>query len=132
MLYGLTLLNERQETFFIGLFESDAIARQTAERYRSAVPGFRDFPCTYHITEKQVIGEINFSRKVYMIWGWDEDQEGRDVGVWSSDCYAERQEAERALAAVKQSMHKGEWSIDPYSVGQCRWAEGYVRILNPE
>ena len=42
MLYSLSLLNEWQEGFFIGLFESHEKARQVAEHYLSAVPGFRD------------------------------------------------------------------------------------------
>ena len=47
MLYSLSLFNERQEGFFIGLFASRAKARRTAEHYLFAVPGFRDYPCTY-------------------------------------------------------------------------------------
>lgn len=40
VLYSLTLFNQWQEGFFIGLFESHEYAQQTAERYLSAVPGF--------------------------------------------------------------------------------------------
>ena len=51
LLYSLMLFNERQEGFFIGLFESSEKARQVAEYYLSALPGFRDYPCTYEVTE---------------------------------------------------------------------------------
>ena len=58
MLYSLSLFNEWQEGFFIGLFVSHERARQVAEYYLSVLPGFRDYPCTYEITEKPVIGVI--------------------------------------------------------------------------
>lgn len=75
LLYSLMIFNERLEGFFIGLFESSEKARQAAEHYLSALPGFRDYPCTYEITEKLVVGIIGQSQKVHMIWGWDEDAE---------------------------------------------------------
>ena len=76
LLYSLMLFNERQEGFFIGLFESTEKARKVAEHYLSALPGFRDYPCTYEITEKPVIGTAGPSQTVYMICGWDEDTDG--------------------------------------------------------
>lgn len=97
MLYSLSLFNERQEGFFIGLFASKEEARQMAEHYLSAVPGFRDYPCTWEITEKTVIGTIGLSRKVHMIWGWDEGADGNETGIWSSHCYADVAAARRAL-----------------------------------
>lgn len=44
LLYSLMIFNERLEGFFIGLFESSEKARQAAEHYLSALPGFRDYP----------------------------------------------------------------------------------------
>ena len=41
MLYSLSLFNEWQEGFFIGLFESNEKAQQVAEHYLSAVPEAR-------------------------------------------------------------------------------------------
>ena len=73
LLYSLMIFNERLEGFFIGLFESSEKARQAAEHYLSVLPGFRDYPCTYEITEKLVVGIIGQSQIVHMIWGWDED-----------------------------------------------------------
>ena len=132
MLYSLSLLNERQEGFFIGLFESSEKARQVAEHYLSAVPDFRDYPCTYEITEKTVIGTAGPSQKVRMIWGWDEDEDGNETGIWSSDCYADEQNAQRALDEARQHMTKQAWSLDTYRIGQCHWTEGFVRIFGPE
>lgn len=78
LLYSLMIFNERLEGFFIGVFESSEKARQVAEHYLSALPGFRDYPCTYEITEKLVVGTIGQSQKVHMIWGWDEDENGNE------------------------------------------------------
>lgn len=127
LLYSLMLFNERQEEFFIGLFESTEKARQVAEHYLSALPGFRDYPCTYEITEKLVVGTIGQSQKVYMIWGWDEDAEGDETDVWSSACYADFEEAQRAMGEAQQQMSRQEWSLDTYRVGQRHWTEGFAR-----
>ena len=132
MLYSLSLFNERQEGFFIGLFASKEEARQGAEHYLSAVPGFRDYPCTCEITEKTVVGTIGPSQKVHMIWDWDEDEDGNETGIWSSDCYADEAAARRALADAKQRMRRQAWSLDTYQIGQCHWTEGFVRIFGPE
>lgn len=132
MLYSLSLFNERHEGFFIGLFASKEEARQVAEHYLSAVPGFRDYPCTWEITEKTVVGTIGPSQKVHMIWGWDEDEDGNETGIWSSDCYADEAAARRALADAKQRMRRQAWSLDTYRIGQCHWTEGFVRIFGSE
>lgn len=128
MLYSLSLFNEGHEGFFIGLFPSREGARQTAEHYLSAVPGFRDYPCTYEITEKPVIGTAGPSQTVHMIWGWDEDADGTETGIWSSGRYANEQDAQRALDEARQRMKKQMWSLDAYRIGQCHWTEGFVRI----
>lgn len=129
MLYSVSLFNERKEGFFIGLFASSVEARQVAEHYLSAVPGFRDYPCTYEITEKTVVGSVGPSGKIHVIWGWDEDEDGNETGIWSSGCYADCGDAQRALAEAKRHMRKQEWSLDTYQIGQCHWTEGFVRIF---
>lgn len=132
LLYSLMLFNERQEGFFIGLFESTEKARQVAERYLSAFPGFRDYPCTYEITEKLVVGTIGQSQKVHMIWGCDENEDGSETGIWSSTCYADEQNAQQGLAEARRSMNKQEWSLDIYLIGQCHWTEGFARVFPSE
>lgn len=132
LLYSLMIFHERLEGFFIGLFESSEKARQVAEHYLSAAPGFRDYPCTYEITEKLVIGTVGQSRRVYMIWGWDEDTEGNETDVWSSACYADFSEAQRVMDAAKWRMIKQEWSLDIYQIGQCHWIEGFARAFSSE
>ena len=132
LLCSLILFNERQEGFFIGLFESAEKAQQVAEHYLSALPGFRDYPCTYEIIEKLVVGTIGQSQKVYMIWSWDEDAEGDETDVWSSACYADLSEAQRAIDTAKRRMNKQEWSLDTYRVGQRHWTEGFARVSSSE
>ena len=129
LLYSLMISNDRLEGFFIGLFESSEKARQVAEHYLSALPGFRDYPCTYEITEKLVVGIIGQSQKVHMIWGWDEDAEGDETDVWSSACYADEQNAQQALEEARRSMKKQEWSLDTYQIGQRHWTEGFARVF---
>ena len=132
LLYSLMLFNERQEGFFIGLFESSEKARRMAEHYLSAVPGFCDYPCTYEITEKPVIGTIAPVGTVHMIWGWDENAEGDETDVWSSPCYVDFSEAHRAMDAAKRRMNKQEWSLDTYQIGQGHWTEGFARVTSSE
>ena len=130
LLYSLMLFNERQEGFFIGLLESSEKDRRMADNYLSAVPGFCDYPCTYEITEKPVIGNIAPVGTVHMIWGWDENAEGDETDVWSSACYADISEAPRAMDAAKRRMNKQEWSLDTYLIGKCHWTEGFARVFS--
>ena len=111
LVYSLIIFNDRLEGFFIGLFESSEKARQVAEHYLSALPGFRDYPCTY------------------MIWGWDEDEDGNEAAVWSSDCYADYADAQRALVVARRQLNKQDWSLDTYQVGQRHWTEGFARVF---
>lgn len=129
MLYSLTIYNEMNEGFFIGLFKSYEKARQIAQNYLSTVSGFRDYPCIYEITEKQVIGTINNSMKVHVIWGWNEDREGHNIDIWCSDCYANLKDAEQIMADAKKNFKKQEWSLDTYLIEQCYWTDGFVRIF---
>lgn len=132
LLYSLMMLNERLEGFLIGRFESKADARQVAEYYLSSVPGFRDCPYTYEITEKTVVGTAAPFGTVHMIWRWDEDTEGSEVDIWSSDCYTDYADAQRVLADAGQRLNRRGWSMDTYRVGQCHLTEGFVRIFDPE
>ena len=129
MLYSLTIYNEMKEGFFIGLFKSYEQTRQTAHHYLSNVSGFRDYPCVYEITEKQVIGTISPSMKVYMIWGWNEDYEGNNIDIWCSDCYANRKDAEQIMEDAKHYLNKQEWSLDTYLIDECHWTDGFIRIF---
>ena len=67
-----------------------------------------------------------------MIWGWDEDEDGTETGIWSSTCYADEQDAQQALEEARRSMNKQEWSLDTYLIGQCYWSEGFVRVFRLE
>jgi len=64
-----------------------------------------------------------------MIWGWDEDEDGTETGIWSSTCYADEQNAQQALEEARRSMKKQEWSLDTYQIGQRHWTEGFARVF---
>ena len=74
-----------------------------------------------------MVGTIGQSQKVHMIWGWDEDEGGTETGIWSSACYADKQNAQQTLEKARRSMNKQEWSLDTYRVGQRHWTEGFAR-----
>lgn len=67
--------------------------------------------------------------KVYVVWGWNENQEGYDTDIWCSDCYTDREEAEKVLADTKQCLNRQEWSLDGYPINQCHWTDGFVRMF---
>lgn len=56
MLYQLILTDPElsydsySEDFYIGLFETEKQAEDTAQYYLKNIKGFCDFPCTYRIT----------------------------------------------------------------------------------
>lgn len=129
-LYSLTMYNEWQEGFFIGLFASRGQAEQVGQEYLRDVPGFRDYPCTCEVTEKRVLGEPGPDHRVYLIWGWDEAPDGREEKIWCSECYTDPIQARAELEAARQRLPRQEWSLDCYQVGQRLWTEGFVRIAS--
>lgn len=55
------------EDFHIGLFETETQAEDTAQYYLENVKGFCDFPCTYRIVKKEVVGDFSSSKSDF-IW----------------------------------------------------------------
>lgn len=53
-----------------------------------------------------------------MIWGWNEDEDGKETSIWSSGCYADEQDAQQAMENARQRMNRKEWSLDTYRIGQ--------------
>ena len=116
------------ETFFIGVFRTAGEAEQTARRYLSSVPGFKDHPCAYSIVEKPVHGEIAQGQSVYWIegWNWNEDRDEVDV-LQSEEDYAREADARAALTAMKKAYVRTEWIVARAVPGLCDWQDGFER-----
>lgn len=130
-LYSLTFYDDLDgypESFHIGIFPSHSEAENMAKKYLKEVSGFKDYPCTYEITAKSVIGKADAPDKVSMIFGWNYNDSADEVDIWESSLYADRDEAEAALAIIMQKLSRQEWCINTYKVGECDWQEGFIRI----
>lgn len=130
-LFTLTLYDDAdgyREGFFIGVFASRDAAENTAKTYLESVPGFKDHPCDYEIREKRVIGGTDSIKKVSMIQGWNRNDDMDEIDIWDGDLYADKNEAEAMLLTVQQEVSREEWCVDTYTIGECEWKEGFVRI----
>ena len=115
------------EAFFIGVFRTAEEAEQTARRYLSSVPGFKDHPCVSSIAEKPVHGESIRENRVYWAEGWNWNGQQDEVDMVQSDDFASQADAEAALAAMKQVHPRTEWTVAAVPIGQCYWQEGFER-----
>ena len=130
-LYTLTFYDnfeERQEEFFIGVFELYDEAEGTAKKYLNNVPGFKDYHCKYDIKIKNVIDETDRLESVSIIRGWNSCNDMNNYDIWESDLYADKSNAHTALADIQKEIIRQEWCIDTYKIGECHWCEGFVRI----
>ena len=84
------------EAFNIGFFSSYDKAEKTARRYLTEVEGFKDYDVVYKITEKSVIDcNDSLSTDIFIICGWNENDEVDATDVIESDCYVNKNEAEQ-------------------------------------
>ncbi|MCH5211112.1 MAG: 23S rRNA (uracil(1939)-C(5))-methyltransferase RlmD [Oscillospiraceae bacterium] len=129
-LYTLTFyddLNGYREEFFIGVFASYDAAESIAKKYLSDIPGFKDYHCEYEIKAKNIIGAINASETVSIIWGWNINNSMNEVDIWESDLYADKNEAQTLLTSVQKEIMRKEWCVDTYRIGECNWKNGFTR-----
>lgn len=117
------------EGFNIGFFSSREKAEKTAKRYLNEVSGFKDYNFTYQIIEKCVIGSTDLAimSDLYIVYGWDENDELDEIDVIESDCYVIKQEAEQKLNELKVSYCRKNWCLDKYILDECNWQEGFVK-----
>ena len=117
------------EAFNIGFFSSYDKALKTAKRYLTEVGGFKDYNVAYQITEKSIIGYTDsLSTDIYIICGWNENDELDAIDVIESNCYVNKNEAEQELKELKASYNRTEWCIDKYLIDECKWQEGFVKV----
>lgn len=131
ILYALTLYDwnhDYREGFFIGIFSSYNKAVNVAEKYLKEVAGFKDYPCEYEILPKKLIGELYDSNVVYMIWGWNLDENSDEVDIWESELYVDYDKVESKFHVVKDKYKREEWTIDGYTIDETHWKDGFVKV----
>ena len=124
--------NGHIEMFNIGFFSSRDKAEKTAKIYLTEINGFKDYNVTYQITEKYVVGSADsfISSNIFIIYGWNENDELDEIDVIESSCYVVKQEAEKKLNELKSSYCRKEWAIDQYKIDECNWQEGFVKVYH--
>lgn len=64
---------------------------------------------------------------LYIICGWNENDELDEIDVIESSCYVIKEEAEQKLNELKLSYNRKNWCINKYKIDECDWKEGFVR-----
>ena len=120
------------EAFNVGFFSSRDKAEKIAKRYLTEVNGFKDYNVTYQITDKCVIGSTDsvILSDLYVIYGWDKNDELDEINMIESSCYVLKQEAEQKLKELRSSYCREEWCIDKYIIDECNWQKGFVKVYH--
>ena len=118
------------EAFNIGFFSSRNKAEEIAKKYLAEVSGFKDYNVIYQIVEKYVIGSADglMPSEVFIICGWNENDDLAAIDVIESNCYVIEQKAEQKLNELKSNYCRKEWCIDKYIIDECYWQEGFARV----
>ena len=137
-LYRLVLSDDElayenyREEFDIGVFSSREQAERIAEHYLKHVKGFKDYSCSCRIVEKKLFGGENGigepCDEVYMVYGWNENENGDEVDIVESECFTEELAAKQAMAVMKEKYFRSEWSFCRYQVDEWKWTDGFVRV----
>lgn len=117
-----------RESFHIGLFKSHEEAEQIAARYRKEVTGFKDYKCDAEIVKIPVIGHCEDAIQVYRFYGWNINDASDEVDIVDSDCYVNKASAEAACKKAQIATPRQEWALNVYTIGQCDWQDGFVRV----
>ena len=137
MLYLLVLTDPElsydnySDDFYIGLFETEQQAEDTALHYLKNIKGFCDFPCTYRIVKKDVIGDFN-SRISDYLWtaqGWNTNENLDEADIIESPCFLTEEQADAELPVMKKKYQRAEWTVIRWKLGALKWSEGFVRMV---
>ena len=129
-LFDLTFFTndeDYEEDFHIGLFTTQEEAESVAEHYLKEVPGFKDYDCISRVFVFPVIGGTEQTKQVYRILGWNINENLDEIDILISSCFADRDEAEKALLLAKQRTPREEWVLNCHIIGKCNWEEGFAR-----
>ena len=117
------------EDFMIGLFRTRLLAEKTAAFYLQNVKGFCDYPCTCSVHEKSIVGAQDGEPGiVFMIQGWDTDENQDESNVIESPCFVSEAEARAELERMKSAQPRAEWVINRWEVDRTHWQEGFERV----
>ncbi|MDE5770778.1 MAG: hypothetical protein K2I06_03965 [Ruminococcus sp.] len=120
------------EDFAIGFFDSMDKAEKTAEYYLNNVTGFCKFPCTYRIIEKNLIGSEKNLKGIYIVQGWNINENLDEVDIIESQCFASECDALSELEIMKEKYPRDEWAFNYWTIGETEWKEGFCRWCNGE
>lgn len=65
---------------------------------------------------------------LFIIYGWNENDEMDEVDLIERDCYTSQQEAEQKLKELKSSLSRDKWCIDKYRIDECNWQDGFIKV----
>lgn len=132
MLYQLIITdkelsyNDYKEEFNIGFFKSKEEATEIAQYYIKNIEGFKDYPCEYRIIEKQIIG--NLKKTIWMIQGYDFNENEDEINIIESQCYSNKEQAEKDLEKYKKQYNRQNWYISNWIVEKKYNEEGFSRM----
>lgn len=132
MLYQLIITdkelsyNDYKEEFNIGFFKSKEEATEIAQYYIKNIEGFKDYPCEYRIIEKQIIG--NLKKTIWMIQGYDFNENADEINIIESQCYSNKEQAEKDLENYKKQYNRQNWYISNWIVEKKYNEEGFSRM----
>ena len=115
---------EDRVQYGIGVFRSRKEAEDTAHRYLSDIPGFKDYYCEYTIRESSLIADV---KSVHSFRGWNEDDAGNEIDIYISPLYSDHRSAENAMKKAQSDSPRQEWTLCHWQIGQCDWSEGFTR-----
>ena len=115
--------------FVIGCFGSKNEAERVAEYYLKNMKGFCDFPCTYRIIEKKIVGNTidALPESIWVVQGWNENEVLDEIDIVESQCFLTEEQANAELQIMKERYQRKEWAIGYYRIGEKLWKEGFVR-----
>ena len=131
VVYNLIMVDEDYhiEGFDIGYFSSYDKAEKTAKRYLTEVDGFKDYNVTYRIIEKSIIGcSDSLPTVIFVISGWNENDEFDEIDVIESNCYVNKNDAEQELIEMQTIYCRKEWAIGREIIDKCSWQDGFIRV----
>lgn len=132
MLYQLIITdkelsyNDYKEEFNIGFFKSKEEATEIAQYYIKNIEGFKDYPCEYRIIEKQIIG--NLKKTIWMIQGYDFNENEDEINIIESQCYSNKEQAEKDLENYKKQYNRQNWYISNWIVEKKYNEQGFSRM----